>query len=178
MKRCPWFGAAVLMMVGAAAVLTVWVSPLSAQDGADKVQPPTRHAVGPLVDAAAPRAAAIADTHRVALGRLELPDDAHVTSPITFGIANSGASQTGAGRRRAPDPVYENITLGGALTGEHDMIAFFKEHLGHVHELTINILSTRGAEISTITGDAMMVEVSLDLEARTWELVLALSSGE
>ena len=178
MKRCPWFGAALLLMVGGVVVLTLRVSPLHAQDSERQVEATPKQTANPLVQATPPRVAALAPTHRVSFGRVELPGDTHVTSPITYGIPNAGAPETGAARRRAADPVYQNITLGGSLSAQHNMIEVLKGHLGQIHELTINILSNRGDAMQEIVAQASMVEVSLDLEARTWELTFVLHSEE
>lgn len=176
MKRCPWFGAAMLLLVGAVVVLTLRVSPLYAWDGGGEVEATAKRPVGQLAQAEQPRVVAFAATHRVSYGRVGLPGDTHVTSPITYGIPNAGAAAAGTARRRAGNPVYQNITVGGAISAQHDMIAVFRQHIGQAHPLTITLLSGRGEEMSKVEAVATMVEVSLDLEAGTWEIMFKLES--
>lgn len=175
MKRCPWFGAALLLVVGGVVVLTLRVSPLYAQDRGGQVEAAAeRAAVQPAAKVQNGRANGA--THRVSFGRVALPGDMRVTSPIVYGIPNAGPPEAGAGRRRAGNPVYQNITVGGAITAQHDMMAVFRQYFGQVHLLSVTVLSTGGDELSKVEAQATMVEVSLDLEARTWQIMFALES--
>lgn len=178
MKRCPWFGAALLLVVGGVVVLTLRVSPLYAQDRGAQVEAAAERAVVQPAAAKVQNGRANGATHRVSYGRVGLPGDTRVTSPITFGLPNAGAPETGGARRRGGSPVYQNVTLGGAITADHDMMAVFRQYLGQVHTLSITILSARGDELSKVEAAATMVEVSLDLEARTWQIMFKLESEE